>query len=264
MDRFRFVTTPFTREIKAEHRFKNDAIEIEVERLWSIVQQRQSAALIGPAGSGKTVVIRTLLEKLPQARFRTIYLKLADLSARDMCRQIALGLNIPTGGNYPTLVRVLEEQIRSGYSDQSMRQVLIFDDAHELRPESLRLMRLLTNFDMDSKLVVSVILAGHLQLKNKLMDPALEDVKQRLNYCGEIRLLSREETRSYIKHRVSIAGSTKSPFAADAIEAIFEISQGNMRAIDKLSLAALHVADAAGCSTVSSAEVAIARSSQWM
>jgi type II secretory pathway predicted ATPase ExeA len=156
MERFGFVSEPFTQEIRTEHRYKVDSIESEVKALREVVESRQSAVIIGPAGSGKTVVLRALLSELPESRYRVVYLKLADLGARDMCRQVALGLGLPAAGSYPSLVRALEERLQSGFTSQSMRQVLIFDDAHELRADSLRLARLLTNFDMDSKLVVAV------------------------------------------------------------------------------------------------------------
>jgi type II secretory pathway predicted ATPase ExeA len=264
MDRFRFVTEPFTRELKVDQRFKVDFIENEIKKLKEIVDARQSAAIVGPAGSGKTVIVRALTTSLPEARYRVIYLKLASLGARDMCRQVALGLGLPPIGSFPSLVRALEERLRSGYQEQGMRQLLIFDDAHEMRPDTLKLIRLLTNFDMDSKLVVSVLLAGQCHLKKILMAPEMEDVRHRLNYCGELRLLGRDETRAYIAHRVSIAGAPKSPFAADAQEALFEITVGNMRAIDKLAGGSLKTTDEAGRSVVSASEVAATRAKQWM
>lgn len=264
MERFGFVSEPFTREIRIEHRYKADFIESEVKTIREIVEARQSAVIIGPAGSGKTVVLRALLAELPESRYRIVYLKLASLGARDMSRQVALGLGLSSVGSYPALVRALEEQLHSGFSSQSMRQVLVFDDAHELRADSLRLARLLTNFDMDSKLVVSVILCGQLPLKKMLTAPELEDVRQRLNACCEIRLFSREETFAYINHRVKIAGSAKNPFSSGASEAVFEITKGNMRAIDTLALMALRVTDEAKRNTVSAADVAIARTKLWM
>lgn len=264
MDRFRFVSPPFTRELRIEHRFQVGFLESAVRFLQEAVEARQSVALVSPAGSGKTVAIRALVASLPEARYRVVYLKLADLGARDMCRQLALGLGLPSVGSYPSLVRTLEERLHSGVAQQGVRQVIIFDDAHEMRIEALRLVRLLTNYEMDSKLVVSIILAGQLPLKKILMSADLEDVRQRLMAAAELRLFSREETRAYILHRIKIAGASTSPFAPDAVEALFEISQGNMRAIDKIALGALNAADKEERSTVSASDVASARASLWM
>lgn len=264
MERFRFMTSPFTREFKVEHRFRLGDLEAEVTALKETVEARQSAVLVAPAGGGKTVVLRALRAELPEARYRVAYLKLADLSARDMCRQVALAMSVPPTGQYPSLVQAIEERFRAGYEEQGMRQVLIFDDAHEMRPEVVRLLRLLTNFEMDSRLVVSVLLAGQMPLKARLMEADLEDIRQRLVHCGEIRLLSRDDTKRYLDHRVKIVGAAKSPFAEAAKEALFEVTRGNMRALDKLALASLKAADSAGRDSVEAGDVAAARAAQWM
>lgn len=264
MERFRFVTTPFTREIKVDHRHKVVHIEEEIMALKAAIDSRQSAVLTAPAGSGKTLVLRTLRSMLPESRYKTTYFKLTDLSARDMCRQIASALGTEPAGHYPGLVRAIEERLRSGFEGGGLRQVIMIDDAQELRPEVLKLIRLLTNFDMDSKLVVSIILSGQTMLKEILHRPDMEDVKQRLIRSSELRLLSRDETRSYIEHRVKTAGAQRSPFEAGASDAIFEVTRGNMRAIDKIATACLIEADRAASDVVSASDVASARGKLWM
>ena len=104
MERFHFNGVPFTREIKVEHRLKVAHIDEQVAALKVVVDQRQSAVLVAPAGCGKTVALRALRALLPEARYRTAYIKLADLSPRDMCREVAQNLGVPSTGQYPTLV----------------------------------------------------------------------------------------------------------------------------------------------------------------
>jgi type II secretory pathway predicted ATPase ExeA len=181
-----------------------------------------------------------------------------------MCRQIAEALGTGPVGHYSSLVRAIEARLKAGFEDAGLRQVIMIDDAHELRPEVLKLIRLLTNFEMDSKLVVSIILSGQLPLKEILHRPDMEDVKQRLARTSEIRLLSLDETRSYIEHRVKIAGAQRSPFDDGAPDSIFEITRGNMRAIDKIATACLLEADKASRDTISSSDVANIRSKLWM
>lgn len=229
-----------------------------------MVEARQSAALVAPAGCGKTVVLRALKESLPVARYAVFYFKLSNLSARDMCKQVALALGLTPQGQFPALAMALEERLRAGYEDQGLRQVLIFDDAQDMRLEAIRLLRLLTNFEMDSRLVVSIILSGQLSLKQHILTPELEDVRQRLAHCAELRLLSREDSFGYLDHRTKIAGLAVSPFTDGAKEALFEITRGNMRALDKLALASLKKAAQANRAKVEAADVAIVRGEQWM
>jgi len=264
MKHMRFTSTPFTREIKIEHRYKTEFLDIEIAALKSTIDKRMSAALIAPAGCGKSVVLRSLQAQLPSARYRTQYFKLSDLSARDMCRQMAQAIGLPPTGSYPSLVRAIEDRLRSGYDEGGMRQVIVIDDAHEMRDLTLRILKLVTNFDMDSRLVVSVILAGQTPLKECLSRPGVEDIKQRLAYCGELRLLTRDETKAYITHRSKIAGISKTPFESPAIEAIYEITSGNMRAIDTIALHAIEEADKNGRAMVETADVIAARSKVWM
>jgi general secretion pathway protein A len=150
---------------------------------------------------------------------------------------------------FPALIRSVQDRFEQDSGEGGLKPVLIFDDAHLLRLEGLELVKVLTNFAFDSRLVVSVVLAGHPSLREKLYRPEVEDVRQRLAHCGELRLLSRDETVAYIEHRLRIAGCRTVPFDANALEALYEMSRGNMRAIDNLCLKALAKATFAGVKT---------------
>lgn len=71
-------------------------------------------------------------------------------------------------GNYPALVRRLQERFSSFVDVDGIRPVVILDETHDIRPEVLGLFRILTNFEMDNRLVVSLILAGQAPLKKML------------------------------------------------------------------------------------------------
>lgn len=263
MNNIRFTSEPFTREVRVENRLMVSHLDAELKKLREVVEARQSAAIVAPAGSGKSLLIRSLRATLPEARYRVSYLKLTSLSLRDMCRYLAMSIGTSPAGQFPALMKNLEEHIRSGF-DGGLRPVILLDDAHDMRPEVLRLLRVLTNFDMDSRLVVSFILCGQTPLKQILLRPEMDDVLQRLAYCGELRLLNREESKAYVGHRCMIAGLREPPFDPPALDAIYEITHGNMRAIDKIALASLAVADAKGRSLVEALDVSEARSKLWM
>ena len=135
----------------------------------------------------------------------------------------------------------------------------LLDEAHDLRPEALAMLRLLTNFEMDSRLVVSVILAGQPPLSTLLRRPDQVAMAQRLAHYATLRLLSRDETRAYVEHRCAIAGAQANPFDDDAYEALFEISRGNLRALDRLALKALERAAQSGTQAVSTGDIIEAR-----
>ena len=249
-DHFGFSSTPFTREIPVDKRLDFDFLATQTDLLEDTVKRRMSAVLLAPAGTGKSSVLRSLEDRLPKARYRTSYFKLGNLSGRDLCREIAHAVGARVVSNFPALIRAVQERFEQDCGTDGLKPVLIFDDAHLLRQEGLELIKVLTSFAFDSRLVVSVVLAGHPSLREKLYRPEVEDVRQRLAHCGELRLLSRDETMAYIEHRLTIAGSRSVPFDKGALEALYEMSRGNMRAVDNLALKALGKAAAAGVKTV--------------
>jgi type II secretory pathway predicted ATPase ExeA len=258
-----FRKTPFTREVTVAERFVLPHQAQAAEALAEAVSLRMSAALIAPAGTGKTVTLRLLLSRLPETRYQIRYVKVTGLSKRDLCKEIAAVCGLSPTGIYPALVRKLQEAFEHASGADGLRYVIVFDEAHDLHPESLAMLRLLTNFDMDSRLVVSLVLAGQPPLKTLLGRPEQAAMAQRMAHFATLRLLSRDETQAYLLHRCSIAGAQTDPFDRDAHEAVFEMSRGNLRAIDRLALKALELAAQAGASAVSSAEVIAARNVVW-
>lgn len=254
-----FRKTPFTRELSIGEHFCMPQLQAVVDALFCAISQRSSAALIASAGTGKTVALRALVKVLPEARYDVRYVKITGLSKRDLCKEVAAACGLSPAGTYPTLVRRLQDAFGNATNNDGLRPVLILDEAHDLRPDSLAMFRLLTNFEMDSRLVLSVLLSGQPQLRKMLAHPGQQALAQRLVHYATLRLLSREETQAYITHRCLIAGCQQPPIDVDAIEAVFEMSRGNMRAIDRLMLKALERAAGADATTVSVNEVIAAR-----
>jgi type II secretory pathway predicted ATPase ExeA len=261
---FALKLTPFTREIDVDRKMSLPFLDSQLDALEETVKRRMSASLISPPGTGKSFILRQLAAKLPQARYKTTYFKLNRLSGRDLCREIAQAVGARSVGSYPGLVRAVQDRFEQASSTDGIRPVLIFDDAHALKPEGFELLKILTNFEMDSRLVLSIVLAGHPSLKQKLHRDEFEDIRQRIAYCGELRLLSRDETHAYVSHRMTIAGASILPFDTDSIEGIFEMSRGNLRAIDSLALHSLKKAAGAQHKTVGLHHVHQARAEIWI
>lgn len=263
ISRFNFHTTPFTCELGVDEHFVHEVYQQPLDQLARTVDKRMSAALIAPAGTGKTAILRALRAKLPETRYQMYYLKVTDLSKRDFCREIAAAVGAEPAGNYPTLVRRLQDRFTASMEINGVRTLLLIDEAHDIRPDVLGILRILTNFEMDNRLLVSIILAGQPPLKKMLQHPKLEDVAHRLAHCATLRLLSRQEAVQYINHRCRVAGRSESPFDTGALEAIYEISRGNLRAIDHLALKSLEKAHDHECDVVDSNHVIEARGMLW-
>jgi general secretion pathway protein A len=259
--RFGFRSSPFTREIAVADLFPHPQRTVVVDALVRTVEDRASAVVIGPAGVGKTVALRELRERLPEVRYAVRYVKVTDLSKRDMCREIAASLGLPPSGTYPGLVRAVQAAVERKTADDGVRTVLILDEAHEMRPDVLGMLRILTNFEMDSRLVLSVLLVGQPPLSQLLRRAELEDLSQRISWYGCLRVLTRDELHAYLAHRCRIVGCTGSIFDERALEAIFEMGKGNPRATDHLARRALETAHQAGADRVGANHVIAARTS---
>jgi general secretion pathway protein A len=261
--RFDFHAMPFTRELRVEDRFTLPFFDGALAALQSAVENRLSAALVAPAGTGKTALVRALLARLPEARYRVRYVKVSGLSKRDTCREIAVALGAEPAGSYPMLVRRLQERFLHGVDTDGVRPVLVLDESHDLRTDVLSMLKVLTNFEMDSRLVLSLVLVGQPPLAQLLRRDDLEDVARRIASYASLRLLSREETARYLAHRCSIAGSKQVPFDDAAKDAIHEMGRGNLRATDRLALTSLEVAHRQDAGVVSPAHVVEARRLAW-
>ncbi len=136
---------------------------------------------------------------------------------------------------------------------------MIIDEAQDLRPHVLSTLRMLTNFSLDSELMISLILVGDSSLETLLHRPDMEALRSRLARVIRLRLLSRDETRSYINHRLDLAGARTQILDESAVEAVHDYSRGNLRAIDHLCRTAIDLAARQALETVDAGLVTAAR-----
>jgi len=260
---FGFTQTPFTREIPVKKRFSHPIFDEPLHALEQTITDRMSAAVIAPAGTGKTMLLRTLKSLLPEARYRVHYIKTTSLCRRDMCREIATAIGCEPAGQYNYLVRKIQERMLEHTDTNGVRPVIIIDDVQDMRPDVLGILKVLSNFDMDSRLVVSFVLLGQSPLAKMLSRDSLEDISRRIAHYAVLRNLTRDEIRKYITHRLSIAGAKKDIVTDAAHDAIFEIGGGNLRATDRLALKSLQLAAGEKAAAVDASHITTARQMLW-
>lgn len=254
-----FRKTPLTRELRVEDMLVLPQFEQARDAIVDRLERRMSAAVISPAGTGKTCLLRAIRARLPEARHRVHYVKVTDLGKRDLCREIASAMGVQPAGTYPALVRRLQQELEDRAHTDAIRPVIVLDEAHDIRPAVLGILRVLTNFEWDSRLVVSIVLAGQPPLEKILTKPMCEDVAQRIDYYARLRPPSRDEAATYLEHRCTVAGAQEFPFDRGAVDSLYEITRGNMRALDRLALGASDEAVKTGEAVIGSMHVIAAR-----
>jgi general secretion pathway protein A len=207
--------------------------------------------LTGEVGTGKTTALRWILRRLDSSVLAA-YIFNPRLSIDEFYHNVTQMLGIKDWTNKAELLsemgRVLEERHRRG-----LRTVLIIDEAHELSEYVLEEIRLLMNFESDNAKHLQIVLTGQPELRDKLNQPNLRQLKQRVALrCKMHSLPTVEEVERYITERLLIAGSDQpNVFTPGAVDFIFQCSEGIPRQINNLCDNALLTAYAAGDSGVS-------------
>ncbi|ODS52356.1 MAG: hypothetical protein ABS36_17350 [Acidobacteria bacterium SCN 69-37] len=214
---------------------------------YAIASRKGVTLLVGDAGAGKTTVIRAALEAQPST-VHCVHLNNPALTRDEFVELLAarFGLSARASGSKSQLLLELETLLRDRHA-AGETTVLVVDEAQSLSLELLEEIRLLANIETDTEKLVSVILAGQPELADRLNDPSLRQLKQRVALRCTIRLLTAAETEVYIACRIHAAGGKASlAFTREAVRRIHEASRGLPRVINVLGDNALLGGFAAG------------------
>ncbi len=160
----------------------------------------------------------------------------------DLFREIARGFAIEPRYRKAGVLREVKERIEKLSHGQKIQPVLIVDDAHLLPTHVLDDLRLLTNFETDSRDELTLVLCGHPQLESNLRLAINEAIAQRIVMRVRLRSLHTDEVRQYLEHRLQVAGRTAPLFLPEATEAIARAARGIPRLVDRLAEHSLLVA----------------------
>jgi len=193
--------------------------------------------LTGEVGTGKTTIIRCLLEQLPKHADVAMIMNPAA-SARDLlcsiCDELAIDY-LPDETSLKILTDKLYEFLLTNHS-KGRNTIVLIDEAQLLRVSTLEQIRLLTNLESNTQKLLQIILVGQPELNELLAKPALRQLSQRITARYHLRPLSQDETGAYIKHRLQIAGMPpgRQPFPEPIIKKVHAISGGIPRLINIL------------------------------
>jgi general secretion pathway protein A len=218
--------------------------------LYAIETKRGFSALVAEPGMGKTSLLARLLETLSSSA-RTAYLFQTDGDSRDLLHGLLNDLGIDNSNKdlvamHNALNHALIEEERSG-----KQVVVILDEAQNLDEQSLETVRLLSNFETSTQKLMHIVLAGQPGLAERLEEPGLTQLRQRVSSIIRLERFNRDETIDYIGHRLRTAGyEGPSLFSAEALDAIARVSQGIPRNINNICFQALSIGFATHSKTI--------------
>jgi type II secretory pathway predicted ATPase ExeA len=207
-------------------------------------------ALIAEPGMGKTTLLYQLLDELHDCA-RTVFLFQTQCDSREFFQYLLNELGVDTRGMDLVSMHSKLNEILFAEMIAGRRFVLIVDEAQNLEDSVLETVRLLSNFETSYAKMLQIVLAGQPQLSDKLAQPQLAQLRQRLAVLARLEPLSAAETANYIEHRLKVAGYSGAPlFTPGAVSLVAERSRGIPRTINSLCYSALSTAHARGCETV--------------
>jgi MSHA biogenesis protein MshM len=226
--------------------------------LYAVVHDEGIVKVTGEVGSGKTMLCRVLMERLPAAT-ESVYLACPSLERHEILHAIAEDLELAVAGERTGVVlRKLQERLVGLYA-AGRRVVALVDEAHTMPEETLEQVRLLSNLESSRHKLLQIVLFGQPELDATLAKPSLRQLRDRITHSFRTRPLTPAEVANYLSFRLRAAGY-RGPqlFEPGALKRIASASGGLTRRINILADKALLGAFTANAQAVSARHVRMA------
>jgi len=199
---------------------------------YGIAARKGFVVMTGEVGTGKTTLLKTVLSSFADQRISTAFVFNPRLDVLDFLEFVLADFGIPCttrtkSGMLLQLNSWLIDRFRSGELC-----AIVVDEAQNLSWELLEEIRLLTNLETSSEKLVQIVLSGQPELEEKLRNPSVRQLRQRIALWCRTRPLTSEETKAYIAKRLQIAGASQPVFSPEAVQVIHRCSKGIPRLIN--------------------------------
>jgi general secretion pathway protein A len=202
--------------------------------LYGIRERKGFVQLTGEVGAGKTTLCRAALEQLDQ-HYTTALILNPVMSADELMRAIALEYGLPVTGLDRLSTLAVINQFLLQQVERGQDTVLIIDEAQDLTDELLEQVRLLSNLETDDRKLLQIVLMGQPELRDRLNNPKLRQLRQRITVRFHLPPLSRCETTQYVRHRLHVSGANGEPhFTPPALWRVHRYSGGIPRLVNAL------------------------------
>lgn len=202
---------------------------------YGIRNRRGFILLTGEVGTGKTTLVNKLLDWLHRQHLPTAFVFNPRLSVQEFFEFMMADFGIPCDPRQKSQVLMrLNHWLLDRYKGGETA-VVIIDEAQDLSARLLEEIRLLTNLETSTEKLLQIVLSGQPELEEKLRQPELRQLRQRITLRSKTHPLTAEETGGYILQRLNIAGADGQPvFSPAAVETIHRYSRGIPRVINLL------------------------------
>ena len=220
---------PFDKTIETKYAFETNDFKILKNRLNFIKDNKTMALITGNPGMGKTFVIRNFLNELNKNLYKVIYICMSTVTTFEFYKSLCYELGIEPPFKKIDMFREIQEQIITLSRDKNINLIIVLDEAQYLKTSILNDLKLLLNFELDSKNYVSLILVGQPVLNSILRRNIFDALSQRITVSYNMNGIDRKELSEYIESRIRLAHGNNGIFNEQAIETIFNACGGSIR-----------------------------------
>lgn len=232
----------FQKEIKVKEGFKSENYNVVMSRLEYLKEVKGIGLFIGSTGIGKTYCIRSFNEKLNKDLYKLIYISAKELTLFEFLNVLCKELGLDVGNCYKNDVEnKIQKAIKRLKQEQNKDTIIVIDNAENLGSKVITELKFLYEFDMDSVDYLSIILMGSELIKEELKKSKYEAFQQRIIMQYKLIGLTREEVKEYIKSRLELSGQKKNIFTERAVNALYNVSGGNVRKLNNTIITSLMI-----------------------
>lgn len=202
---------------------------------YGVYQREGFVVVTGEIGSGKTTLVRTLLEGLNVREVVAAHVVNTQLDSYELLHSICTAFHVQVPGPSKAQMLATLEAFFTALAASGRRALLVVDEAQNLGLKEVEELRMLSNFQLGPYALLQSFLVGQPELRHMLRSSAMEQLRQRVTAACHLGPLSVFETRAYIEHRLRRVGWSTVPAIADeAFVAIHSFSGGIPRRINVL------------------------------
>lgn len=191
--------------------------------------------ITGHVGAGKTTIVNQLLSQIDDTRFVSANIVTTQLGSDDTLRMVARSFELSAENRDKTSILKDIESFLVERRREGKHVVLVVDEVQNMPFEAIEELRMLSNFQMDNRPLVQCFLLGQPEFRQKLAQPEMEQIRQRVIATCHLEPLGLDETKGYIEHRLKLVGWEGDPeFADSAFDQIHKVTDGVPRRINAL------------------------------
>jgi len=200
--------------------------------LYGIRERKGFVQLTGEVGAGKTTLCRAMLEQL-DGHYATALILNPVMSPDELMKAVAIEFGLPVNGLDRLDTLAVINQFLLQQVERGKESVLIIDEAQDLTDELLEQVRLLSNLETDNRKLLQIVLLGQPELRERLNNPRLRQLRQRITVRYHLLPLRRAEMNQYIQHRLEVSGAKGAPyFTQPALWRVYGYSKGIPRLVN--------------------------------